>query len=231
MAYHQYAQHALALGSCETPDHPEVEQLFNACGCRTKPLLTPTCAAAGLAGPQYTTVLTWPFTCGSAAARLAILSDATNTMVASEWVTMYSMAFSPNESYNGTQYSDMRLHACTTKAQQVVSSRRSAPCEWDNLYHACDRSGLTLLSDRGEHACKTSSQVQAQQLGMLASLGDCSCMQGQAPCRHDLESSNLHGDHPLGAVRAEDAHAALGLQPDMCKGASNCVHLGTRFRI
>jgi hypothetical protein len=85
-----------------------------------EPLLTPTCAAAGLAAPQYTTFLTCPFTCGSAAARLAILSDATNTIVASEWVTMYSMAFSPNESYNGTQYSDMRLHACTPAVQQHV---------------------------------------------------------------------------------------------------------------
>ncbi len=38
---------------------------------------------------------------------------ATNMMLDSEWLMMNSTAFSPKESYSGTQYTLCLLHACT----------------------------------------------------------------------------------------------------------------------
>lgn len=61
-----------------------------------------------LAGPRPLARLTW----GSDLTSVPNFSLWVNTQVVSEWLTMYSIACSPSESYSGTQYRFCRLQAC-----------------------------------------------------------------------------------------------------------------------
>lgn len=61
-----------------------------------------------------------PLTCGSELASVPNFSLWVNTHVVSEWLTMYSMACSPSESYSGTQYRFCRLHACGGAGSKVA---------------------------------------------------------------------------------------------------------------
>ena len=63
-----------------------------------------TCRAAGFPGPQNTIVMRVALVLLRALARPGSFSLATNTATASEWLMMYSIAFSPSVSYRGTQW-------------------------------------------------------------------------------------------------------------------------------
>lgn len=67
-------------------------------------------SAAGV--PQYTIALSTPVTLGRALTSWPILLAATKATMDSEWLMMYSMAFSPRESYSGTHTVFRRLQAC-----------------------------------------------------------------------------------------------------------------------
>ena len=70
------------------------------------------------------------------------LSFATNRMLDSEWLMMNSTAFSPRESYKGTQYMACRLHACIGELLSLRDMYQSRACN-DNLSHVL--SGILMI--------------------------------------------------------------------------------------